>query len=154
MRAFYSGPTPDDVFFALEEMPLNTAVLLTGDEADLRNQIAAVVIRAVQLRPGSDPHASLRRALQGDWESTSDREAEITIRGSELYERNKGKFQKARFLRVAETCEGLRGAGPVLVKTTPGEKRTDCFTLAKADGRSLELAPVRGGSALVFRRVR
>lgn len=152
LRVFYSGPTPEDMMYALEAMPLNTPVMLTGDMAENRGVLGSVVLRKVQPRRGSDPMAGLRSALQGDWLSESDRDSEITIRGSEIYVRYEGEFQAVRFIELAQSCPGMRGEGPALIQTGLSDLKRVCYRVVKASGNVIELEPVRGGARLRFRR--
>ncbi len=154
MRAFYGGPTPEDMLLALEEMALNTAVRIEGDRVETRGMQVSVVLRAVEPRQGGDALAELRGKIQGDWISDRDRLSEITIRGSEIYVRYDGEFRAARFLELAETCEGLRGAGPVLIQTSVREPNPACYRVARADERSLDLDPLAGGGPIRFVRAR
>ena len=150
-RAFYNGPTPDDLMFALEELDVNTPLRVIGDMAETRGQERAVVMRSVQPSPGTDRFATTRAALQGDWVRARDRLSEITIHGSEIYRRHKGKFKSARYIEIADKCDGLRGAGPVLLERAKGSTRPKCFRIVQAN-RRLELVPVRGGDTLNYRR--
>jgi len=152
MRAFYKGPTPKDLLYALEAMELNTPVMVEGDRVDSNRRHVAVVLRAVEPRPGSDGLAQLRATLQGDWVSASDRKSEITVQGSEIYVRYNGDYRQTRFMQLAERCEGLRGAGPVLIQTSLRDLKPKCYRVAKADARNLELVPVAAGKPLRFRR--
>ncbi len=150
--AFYRGPTSNDMIHALEVMPLNTPVRLSGDEVERRGREAAVVLRDVRRTPGSDNFADLRKRLQGDWVNAGDDRSEITIRGSEIYVRFNGDFRAARFLSLADRCDGLRGAGPVLLQSGESDARPKCYRVARADDKSLDLEPVPGGAQIRFRR--
>lgn len=151
LRAFYGGPTPLDLLYALEELELNAPVEVTGDAVDQRGQERAVVVRAVRADPSGDRFARLRANLQGDWVSVADRMSEITIRGSELYVRYEGKFKAARFWSLEDRCAGHSGQGPVLVQVARGSSDQKCYRVADAAAR-LRLEPVKGGAALEFRR--
>ncbi|MCP3971474.1 MAG: DUF1036 domain-containing protein [Rhodobacteraceae bacterium] len=152
LRAYYRGPTPKDLLYALEMMPMNAPVTVTGDRLDGDRMHAAVVLRGVDPRAGGDAYTDLRETLQGDWVLSSDRESEITIRGSEIHVRYEGVFRLTRFLKLADRCEGLRGAGPVLIQTSLRDRRPKCYGVARADTRTLELVPVKGGDTLRFQR--
>jgi len=154
LRAYYKGPTPKELMYALEEMPMNTPVMVEGDRVDKNRLHAAVVLRAVKPRAGDDKLAKLRSTLQGDWAVASDRKSVISIHGSEIYVRYNGDFRQTRFLQLSEDCEGLRGAGPVLVQTSLRDLKPKCYKVGRADARGLELAPVLGGDTLRFERVR
>jgi len=145
LRAFYGGPTPDAMLHALEHMAVNTPVRLQGDRVGSEALETAVVLREVTPTPGSDPNASLRAAMQGDWVSEQDSRIGFTIRGSELYTRYDGDFRGARFMQLAETCDAARGAGPVLVQTKLSDKSSACFVIVSVEEDAMELsAPERG----------
>ncbi len=145
LRVFYDGPTPNEMLYALEEMPVNTPVRLEGDRVGARSLQTAVVLRALIPRPGSDPDAVLRAAMQGDWVSEQDKRIGFTIRGSELYTRFDGEFRGARFMYLAESCDEARGVGPVLVQTKLKDGSSSCFVVERVEGGVMELTdPGRG----------
>lgn len=152
MRAFYGGPTPETIFFALEDMAPNTPLILEADRAERRGQISAVVIRKVAPNLGGDPHSGLRARLQGDWVSEADARAEIELIGSEMVLRRRGKFQALKFVRVDARCTGLDGPGPVLIQTDPDGGNEGCFRILRADAARLELMPVPRDKPLRYRR--
>lgn len=154
LRAYYKGPTDKDLLYALEDMPINTPVTVAGDQVEPDRLQVAVVLRAVTPIEAGDPLADLRRALQGDWAAANDSRSVITIRGSEIYVRYDGAYRTTRFMDLAARCSGLRGAGPVLIQTTPSDRTSECFRIEMPDQRSLGLAPVDGGTMLRFRRLR
>jgi len=154
LRAYYSGATPDELLYALEEMDMNMPVLLRGDQVEAKRLHASVVLRSVEPRPASDRHADLRAMLQGEWALANDRRSEVTIRGSEIYVRYDSQFRQTRFMKLAERCEGLRGAGPVMIQTSLRDRRPKCYRVVSASADALALEPVGGGSQIRFRRPR
>lgn len=154
MRAFYKGPTPQDLFFALEEMAVNTPVIIEGDQVEKGGMQVAVVLRRVQPRPNSsDAHGELRRLLQGDWTLSSDRKSEVTIHGSEIFVRYNGEFRLTRFLQLADRCDASK-SGPVLIQTSLRDRQPKCYRVARADGGVLDLVSVKGDERLRFLRAR
>lgn len=152
LRVYFGGPTPPELMYALEELVLNAAVQVQGDMVEDRGKERAVVVRAVRPDPNGDKFRNLRAALQGDWQSETDRRLNFTVRGSEAYMRDRTEFQTAMFLELADTCPGYSGPGPVVMQTERrGAGAVTCFRVAEA-GRRLVLEPVRGGPALVYRR--
>lgn len=139
LRAFYSGPTPEGLMYALEEMAVNTPVRLEGDRAERESLQTAVVLREVVADPTGDRDATLRRDLQGDWVSEQDRRIGFTIRGSELYTRYDGEFRGARFLRIAPSCDASRGKGPVLLQVKTSDRSEACFVINSVRSGVLEL---------------
>lgn len=154
LRAFYKGPTEKELLYALEGMAVNTPVTVMGDQVERNRMQAAVVLRTVRPRQGGDALADLRRRLQGDWVSAGDAKSVITIRGSEIYVRYDGAFRLTRFMELAARCDGLRGAGPVLIQTSLRDRAPKCYRIEKADARALDLAPVAGGDRLRFQKLR
>jgi len=150
-RTFYGGPTPDDLLFALEAMDVNAFVQVEADAVETRGQERAIVVRSVRANPSNDKYVRVRRALQGDWVAADDRHSALTIRGSEIYVRYKGDFKAARYLQIADGCDGYLGARPVMLQTGQGETRVKCYEMAET-GSKLRLVPVKGGNTLVFRR--
>ena len=152
LKTFYRGPTPDDMLYALESMALNTPVKLAGDMVEARGLQQAVVLRSVRAQPGADKHAIPRRQMQGRWLSRSDSKSEINIRGSEIYVRYEGSYRSSRYMQLADRCDGLRGAGPVLIQTSLRDREPTCYRIKTLNATAMELEPVKGGSAIRFLR--
>jgi len=150
LRAYYSGPTPEGLMFALETMELNTPVRLQADRVETRGLHSAVVLREVVADPAGDSAAALRRAMQGDWVSDRDARIGFTIRGSELYTRYNGEFRGTRFLRIAETCDAARGKGPVLLQTRLSTRQQACYVIDRMTEGVMELTEPVGGIALRY----
>ncbi|MDJ0626812.1 MAG: DUF1036 domain-containing protein [Rhodobacter sp.] len=152
LRAYYGGPTPGDLLYALEGIAVNAPVEIEGDVVEASGNHMAVVVREVRPKPGADRDARLRAALQGDWVDAEDSRSEITVRGSEIYVRSDGGFAGAHYLRIARTCQASQGKGPVLLQTEAGGGRTNCYVIDTADGRRLQLTDPARGTALRYRR--
>lgn len=150
LRAFYTGPTPERLMYALEQMAVNTPVRLQGDRAERQSLQTAVVLREVVADPTADSDAALRRDLQGDWVSEQDRRIGFTIRGSELYTRYDGEFRGARFLQIAPSCSASRGKGPVLVQTKLRDGSKACFVINSVRSGIMELFDPGRGAVLRY----
>ena len=150
-RAFYKGPTSKDLMYALEELAPSTMIEVEGDLAEKRGVQRAVVLRSVTPRPLADRFLALRTALQGDWVREGNQRSELTIIGSEMFLRDRGEFRSVRFMELSDRCEGLNGAGPVLLEKAVSDSRAQCFRVSQS-GRRLELIPVRGGDTISYRR--
>lgn len=154
MRVFYRGPTPERLMFALEELAINMPVLLKGDMVETDGNVAAIVVRGVEPRPGEDADSLLRAYLQGDWIDQGDRRWEMTVHGSEIYYRQDGDFSTSRFMRIAKECSGSNGQGPVMVQINAENNRRTCYVIDHAEGGMLELTDVRRGRTTTYRRIR
>ena len=152
LRAYFGGPTPDDLLFALEDLPVATWVELDGDMVEKTGDERAVIFRRVKIRNDADPFRDVRLTLQGDWRTEGFQNSLVSVRGSEVYIRLDGAFSTVRFLRIAARCEGLRGPGPVLLQTERGASQSKCYKI-KSTKPVLELVPVEGGASLRFQRM-
>ncbi len=152
MRVFYRGPTPESLMFALEHLAVNMPVYLRGDMVETRGNVAAIVVRAVEPRPGADPDSRLRAAMQGDWIDDGDRRWEMTVHGSEIFFRKDGKYSASRFFRIARECSGAAGEGPFMVQINAENNGRTCFRIGRVDGAVLELTDAAGGRTTLYRR--
>ncbi len=152
LRAFYSGPTPDPLLYALEELPVNTTVQIEGDLMNRRPYTAEVVIREVVPITASGREAAMRTTMQGDWVLAEDDRIEITVRGAELYERYNGNFRGAKFLRLADTCDGA-ASGPVMIQVSVRKQSQTCYEILDLTGDRMELMRIGRGQRMSFRRV-
>jgi uncharacterized membrane protein len=153
MRVFYRGPTPERLMYALEELAVNMPVRLKADMVETTGNIAAIVVRAVEPRPGGDPHARLRAALQGSWAEQGGSGREITLHGSEVHLRTHGSYTGSHLFRLTERCASAGTEGPAMVRIDPETNARDCFVITRPDGATLELRDARSGRRAVYRRV-
>lgn len=154
LRAYYDGPTPDDLLYALEEMPINTFLRLHGDMGETSGVHAAVVVRQVVPKATADPYATLRAAMQGDWADRSDRRLEFTVRGSEIYRRRDGKLVSTAFLQIADACEVGVGPGPVLIETDLSTRAPVCHIIDTLGDGVMTYQNGLTAQEMAFRRVR
>ncbi len=152
MRVFYRGPTPERLMYALEELAVNMPVRLKADMVETSGNIAAIVVRGVEPRPGGDPHARLRAALQGSWAEEGGSGREITLHGSEVHLRTNGSYTSTHMFRLTEGCASADAPGPAMVRIDPETNVRDCFVIARPDGATLELTDARSGRRAVYRR--
>ncbi|KMW58161.1 hypothetical protein AIOL_003132 [Candidatus Rhodobacter oscarellae] len=151
-RAFYGGPTPEDMLLALEAMPVGIEVTVALDLVERSGRERAVVLRSVATSTKPSPFAALRARIQGDWVSASDPRSEITLHGSEIYARYGGDFSAVRFFELAAECRAGDGArGPVMRQRTIGDARAACFSVLHGAGR-LDLVPLSGGAPQRYKR--
>ena len=152
LRAFYSGPTPDPLLYALEELPVNTAVQIEGDLMNRRPYTAEVVVREVVPVAASGREAAMRETMQGDWVLDQDDRVEITVRGAELYERYNGNFRGAKFLRLADTCAGA-ASGPVMIQVSVRKQSQTCYEILDLTQTRMDLRRVGRAQRMTYRRV-
>ena len=154
MRVFYRGPTPEALMYALEELAVNMPVYLKADMVETHGNTAAIVVRAVEPRPGDDVDSRLRATLQGDWVDTSDQRWEMTVSGSEIHFRQNGDYSGSRFMRIARQCDGATGEGPFLVQINAENNRRTCYSIDRAEPGRLDLTDVRRGRTTSYRKMR
>ena len=150
LRAYYSGPTPEGMMFALETMEVSTPVRLEGDRIGPIGLQSAVILRKVVPDSTGDPDISLRAAMQGDWVSEQNPKIGFTIRGSELYTRYNGDFRGVRFLQIADGCPQGGGVGPALMQTRVSNGQRACFVIRKMANGVMELTEPQQGLDLRY----
>lgn len=149
LRAFYGGPTPEQILFALETTPINAPLVIEGDRVDRDGPEPAVVIRQVAPDPESDGFAPLRMALQGDWVLAANAASEITVLGSEIFARLDGDFDARRVFSLVQSCGGQSGQ---MLHLRGAERVSECLRVTQADAETLRLTPVDGGAAQLYER--
>jgi uncharacterized membrane protein len=149
--AWDGGPNPTDFLMQLAEIPMTTAITVSGDVISEGDISAEVAIREVRLHD-ADPLAGLRVAIQGDWVSEDDPLYLMTVFGMEAFESYEGEATGTRFLRIEHDCPESAGTGPVLMTTTVPGFETQCFLIQDGLPDRLVLALAGQGGFVSFRR--
>lgn len=150
--AYVDDPTPAAALEPVRELAVNTPVEIEGDLRFYGDITAEIAIRTLRLRPGGDGFADLRADIQGAWVSLDDRQAKMSIEGSESTAFYGEDVVGERYLQIADSCEMSHGAGPVLIETDPAERTPQCYLIARADGDSLDLIYMARGNTLRYAR--
>ncbi len=150
-----SDTSPAAPFAALQGLPADTPVAVTGDITAMGDVSADIVLSTVETGE-PDPYAATLAALQGAWVSLDDPAYALEFAGNEQIETYDGAVQGYYMTSLEAACPDGTGPGPVLFAVMMGgdsQAETWCYTILKADGTMLEMTLEGGnGSTLRFRR--
>ncbi len=153
--AYHGGPTGAVIMEGLEQVPVNTPVILRGDQISMGDLTVEIALREVERDPAGDQYVTVRNNMQGRWISLDDPKSEIEFMGSEKRNIYDGNFQGLDFLQIADSCgEFPEEAGPFLSSIDPSDREDgpQCFSILKADNKTLELGYMGRGNTLRYRR--
>lgn len=154
--AYRDGPTPEPMLDALEQLPVNSPVLIEGDIIMLGDITVETALRRVSADRTGDPYAALRAQLQGRWVSLDDPLSEIEFMGSEMRNMYGGQFLGLDFLQIAPRCDDAPPeAGPLLIRTDPEDHTASpqCYGISFSDKNTLELVYMGRGNILRYQRL-
>lgn len=154
-------PTPPALLEALEgfayENPISN-VTWTGDMVFYEGNTAEVVLREVSLA-APDPYASIRKDLQGFWDSKEDPQSQLLIAGAELTFYYGNIPQVSAFFELTEqkpeTCDGPGGGGPYIITRDYGDDANEdpyCYSITELTGTEMSLFPLGTMGDLQFSR--
>jgi len=137
--AAYDDPTPAAFLARLEALALNTPVVVTGDLMHYQGSNAHLAVTGLKVLAGQDPHAGLRRAMQGNWVSADDPNETLYVQGSEMHRYYRAGYDDTMLLEVAADCPDSAGAGPVLIQTSVTHRDRTCYLIDNLQGGWMDL---------------
>lgn len=152
--ALQGGGTPEAVLEAMARLPVNTPAVFHGDvlnQGDITMEVALGLVEP----GGSDPEADLRAALQGDWVSTEDAMAAISVIGSEWSNIYDGQPIDQNVMSLGAICpDGAEGQAPGVVLQMMGGAPEDmtCFGVMEISADHLTLIHLPRGNILNYAR--
>lgn len=152
--AIQGSGTPDAVLDAMVGLPINTPAIFHGDVLNQGDITMEVALGLVEVG-GSDPDADLRAALQGDWVSTDDPMAAISVIGSEWSNIYDGQFMDQNVMSLGAICpDGAEGQAPGIVLQMMGGAPEDmtCFGVMDISAANLTLMHLPRGNILNYAR--
>lgn len=151
--AWADGATPPEVLAHLAALPVNTPVIVSGDVVTMGDITVEAVLAGIA--PGTDPHASERALMQGEWQG-DDPGFEVVVRGSTWSERYVGDAMGDHLLTLGAGCgiEGVAVEGLAinlqLLGGDPSEQ--SCFAVSKITAERMELLHLPRGTPVTFTR--
>ena len=138
---------------AMAALPVNAPVLVTGDSLNFGDiTVEAMVSKVEPDQP--DPYAALRDAMQGEWVSTEDRDARLSVTGSEQQEIYAGEVMAVSVVTFADACPGGEKIGAVFFTQQMGGDPEDlpCYAVVDLTPDRMELSYVGRGNTLSYIR--
>lgn len=138
---------------AMAAMPVNTAVIVSGDMLSFGDITAEALISRIELTE-PDAYADMRAAMQGKWVSQDDPQSTLEFIGSEVTDGYGGETMAVSVVTYADACPGGEPIGPVMFKQEMGGDPMDlpCFALVDITPDRIELSYVGRGNTLVYVR--
>lgn len=138
---------------AMAAMPVNTAVIVSGDMLSFGDITAEALISRIELTE-PDAYAAMRAAMQGKWVSQDDPQSTLEFTGSEVTDGYGGETMAVSVATYADACPGGDPIGPVMFKQEMGGDPMDlpCFALVDVTPDRMELSYVGRGNTLVYVR--
>ncbi len=138
---------------AMAALPVNAPVIVTGDSLNFGDiTVEAMVSKVEPDQP--DPYATLRDAMQGEWVSTEDPDARLSVTGSEQQEIYAGEVTAVSVVTFADACPGGEKIGPVFFTQQMGGDLEDlpCYAVVGLTPDRMELSYVGRGNTLRYVR--
>lgn len=152
--AVQGGGTPDAVLDAMASLPVNAPATFHGDVLNMGDITMEVALGLVE-PDGTDAEADLRAALQGDWVSTEDSMAVISVIGSEWSNVYDGQPIDQNVMSLGAVCaDGAEGKATGIVLQMMGGAPEDqtCFDVMEISADHLTLMHLPRGNVLNYAR--
>jgi hypothetical protein len=152
--AIQGSGTPDAVLEAMASLPVNAPAVFHGDVLNQGDIIMEVALALVE-PGGADADADLRAAVQGDWVSSDDPMAAISVVGSEWSNLYDGQLIDQNVMTLGATCpDASDGQSPGIVLQMMGGAPEDmtCFGVMDISAGNLTLLHLPRGNVLSYVR--
>lgn len=150
--AYATGGTPSFAFDAMLGLTPGQTVYLQGDLISYGDISTEMVVRSFVAEERVSTLDTLWAAMQGSFGSATDSAYSLSVTSNNFLEIYDGNISNDAIFRLADSCEGSNGAGPVILVTELETQEAQCLFVVDWGADGFTTTPAGGWQETIWIR--